>query len=341
MAHGVFVDGVWHSQWYDTAATAGRFVPTEPVFRNWVTPDGSPGPSGEGGFAAERGRYHLYVSLACPYACRTVIFRKLKKLERVISMSILEPVMGEEGWEFGTGPGTIADTINGKQRLGEIYLLADPRYTGRVSVPVLWDLKRRTIVNNESPEIIRMLNSAFASLTDDRADYYPPDLRGEIDRINARVYLDVNTGVYRAGFATTQEAYEAGCRAVFAALDWIEELLSRQRFLLGARLTEADWRLFTTLVRFDAVYYSHFKCNLRRIADYENLSNYLRDLYQVPGIADTVNMDHIKRHYYMSMTAINPTRIVPLGPELNFAAPHDRGRFERQADQADHLRRRH
>ena len=341
MAHGVFVDGVWHSQWYDTAATAGRFVPTEPVFRNWVTPDGSPGPSGEGGFAAERGRYHLYVSLACPYACRTVIFRKLKKLERVISMSILEPVMGEEGWEFGAGPGTIADPINGKQRLGEIYLLADPRYTGRVSVPVLWDLKRRTIVNNESPEIIRMLNSAFASLTDDRADYYPPDLRGEIDRINARVYLDVNTGVYRAGFATTQEAYEAGCRAVFAALDWIEELLSRQRFLLGARLTEADWRLFTTLVRFDAVYNSHFKCNLRRIADYENLSNYLRDLYQVPGIADTVNMDHIKRHYYMSMTAINPTRIVPLGPELNFAAPHDRGRFERQADQADHLRRRH
>jgi putative glutathione S-transferase len=341
MAHGVFVDGVWHSQWYDAAATGGRFVPTEPIFRNWVTPDGSPGPSGEGGFAAERGRYHLYVSLACPYACRTVIFRKLKKLERVISMSILEPVMGEEGWEFGTGPGTIADTINGKQRLGEIYLLADPRYTGRVSVPVLWDLKRRTIVNNESPEIIRMLNSAFASLTADRADYYPGDLRAEIDRINARVYSDVNIGAYRAGFATTQGAYEEGCRAVFAALDWIEGLLSRRRFLLGARLTEADWRLFTTLVRFDAVYYSHFKCNLRRIADYENLSNYLRDLYQVPGIADTVNMDHIKRHYYMSMTAINPTRIVPLGPELNFAAPHDRGRFERQADQADHLRRRH
>ncbi len=340
MAHGVFVDGVWHGQWYDTAATGGRFVPSEPVFRNWVTPDGSPGPSGEGGFAAERGRYHLYVSLACPYACRTVIFRKLKKLERVISMSILEPVMGEQGWEFSAGPGTIADTINGKQRLGEIYLLADPRYTGRVSVPVLWDIKRRTIVNNESPEIIRMLNSAFASLTDDRADYYPPDLRGEIDRINARVYRDVNTGVYRAGFATTQEAYEEGCRAVFAALDWIEELLSRQRFLVGARLTEADWRLFTTLVRFDAVYYSHFKCNLRRIADYENLSNYLRDLYQMPGIADTVNMDHIKRHYYMSMTAINPTRIVPLGPELDFAAPHDRGRFEQQADQAYHLRRR-
>jgi glutathionyl-hydroquinone reductase len=331
MAHGLFVDGVWHSQWYDTAATGGRFVPTEPVFRNWVTPDGSPGPSGQGGFAAERGRYHLYVSLACPYAHRTVIFRKLKKLESVISMSILEPVMGEQGWGFGTGPGTIADTINGKQRLGEVYLLADPRYTGRVSVPVLWDIKRRTIVNNESPEIIRMLNSAFASLTEDRADYYPADLRGEIDRTNARVYRDVNIGVYRAGFAMAQDAYEEACREVFAALDWIEELLSRQRYLVGARLTEADWRLFTTLVRFDAVYYSHFKCNLRRIADYHNLSNYLRDLYQAPGIADTVNMDHIKRHYFMSMTAINPTRIVPLGPELDLSATHDRRLFEQRA----------
>jgi putative glutathione S-transferase len=328
MAHGLFVDGVWHSQWYDTATTGGRFVPTEPLFRNWVTPDGSPGPSGQGGFAAERGRYHLYVSLACPYAHRTVIFRKLKKLESAISMSILEPVMGEQGWEFGTGPGTISDTINGKQRLGEIYLLADPRYTGRVSVPVLWDIKRRTIVNNESPEIIRMLNSAFASCTDDHADYYPPDLRVEIDSTNARVYRDLNIGVYRAGFATKQDAYEEGLRAVFDALDWIEERLSRQRFLVGARLTEADWRLFTTLVRFDPVYYSHFKCNLRRITDYPNLSNYMRDLYQVPGIDDTVNTNHIKRHYYMSMAAINPTGIVPLGPDLHLAAPHDRGRFE-------------
>jgi putative glutathione S-transferase len=330
MAHGLFVDGVWQTQWYDTSATGGRFVPTEPVFRNWVTADGGPGPSGEGGFAAERGRYHLYVSLACPFAHRTVIFRKLKKLESVISMSILEPVMGEQGWEFGSGAGTTPDTVNGKKRLGEIYLLADPRYTGRVSVPVLWDTKRRTIVNNESPEIIRMLNSAFAAYTDDRTDYYPPDLRAEIDRVNARVYRDVNTGVYRAGFATTQAAYEEGCRAVFAALDWIEERLSRQRYLAGARLTEADWRLFTTLMRFDAVYYGHFKCNLRRIADYPNLSNYRRDLYQLPGISDTVNMDHIKRHYYMSMTAINPTRIVPLGPEEDLSAPHDRRRFEQQ-----------
>ena len=329
MAHGVFVDGVWHTEWYDAAKTGGRFVPAEPVFRNWVTADGSAGPSAEAGFAAERGRYHLYVSLACPYAHRTVIFRKLKELESVISMSILDPVMGEQGWEFGNSPGTIADTVNGKQRMGEIYLLADPRYTGRVSVPVLWDKERRTIVNNESPEIIRMLNSAFAAFTNDRADYYPAELRGDIDRINARVYSDVNIGVYRAGFATTQSAYEEGCRTVFAALDWLEELLSRQRYLVGPRLTEADWRLFTTLVRFDAVYNSHFKCNLRRIADYPNLSNYVRDLYQVPGIADTANMDHIKRHYFMSMTAINPTRIVPLGPVLDFSAPHNRGRFAR------------
>jgi glutathionyl-hydroquinone reductase len=331
MAHGVFVDGVWHSEWYDPAKTGGKFIPAEPVFRNWVTPDGSAGPSGEGGFAAERDRYHLYVSLACPYAHRTVIFRKLKELESVISISILDPVMGDQGWEFGNTPGTIADTLNGKQRLGEIYLLADQHYTGRVSVPVLWDKKRRTIVNNESPEIIRMLNSAFAAYTNDRADYYPSELRGEIDRINARVYSDVNIGVYRAGFATTQSTYEEGCRTVFAALDWIEDILSRQRYLVGARLTEADWRLFTTLVRFDAVYYSHFKCNLRRIVDYPNLSNYMRDLYAVPGVADTVNLDHIKRHYYMSMTAINPTRIVPLGPALDFSAPHDRGRFPRQA----------
>ena len=327
MAHGVFIDGTWHSEWYDTGKTGGRFVPAEPVFRNWITPDGCPGPTGEGGFPAERGRYHLYVSLACPYAHRTVIFRKLKELESVISMSILEPVMGEQGWEFGTGPGTTPDTVNGKRRLGEIYLLADPRYTGRVSVPVLWDKESRTIVNNESPEIIRMLNSAFASLTNDRADYYPAELRAEIDRVNARVYKDVNIGVYRAGFATAQDAYAEGFAAVFAALDWIEERLARQRYLAGARLTEADWRLFTTLVRFDAVYYSHFKCNLRRIVDYHNLSNYVRELYQMPGIAEAVNMDHIKRHYYMSMTAINPTRIVPIGPELDFIAPHDRARL--------------
>jgi len=328
MAHGVFVDGIWQTQWYDTASTGGRFVPPQAVFRNWVTPDGHPGPSGEGGFAAAPDRYHLYVSLACPFAHRTLIFRKLKQLENVISVSILNPVMGDQGWEFGDGPGTFPDTVNGKRRLGEIYLLADPRYTGRVSVPVLWDKQRRTIVSNESPEIIRMFNSAFAAFTDDRTDYYPEALREEINSINDRIFRDVNTGVYRAGFATSQDAYEEGFRAVFAALDWLEERLSRQRYLAGKRLTEADWRLFTTIVRFDAVYYSHFKCNLRRIADYHNLSNYLRDLFQVSGVADTVDLDHIKRHYYMSMPTINPTRIVPLGPALDFTARHDRERFE-------------
>jgi len=328
VAHGVFVDGLWQTQWYDTAATGGRFVPAEPVYRNWVTADGSPGPSGQGGFPAERGRYHLYVSLACPYAHRTVIFRKLKKLEDVISLSIVEPVMGEQGWEFGEGPGTIPDFVNGRRRLGEVYLLADPRYTGRVSVPVLWDKQRGTIVNNESSEIIRMLNSAFAAFTSDRADYYPAALRGEIDRINESVYRSVNTGVYRAGFATRQDAYEEGCRDVFATLDKLERLLWHQPYLAGNRVTEADWRLFTSILRFDAVYHGHFKCNVRRIADYPNLSNYLRELYQVDGIAGTVDMDHIKQHYYKSMAAINPTAIVPLGPALDFAAPHDRGRFE-------------
>lgn len=327
MAHGVFVDGEWHSEWYDASKSGGRFIPAEPVFRNWVTPDGSPGPSGESGFAAERDRYHLYVSLACPYAHRTIIFWKLKKLDSVISMSVLDPVMGERGWQFGDSPGATPDNVNGKRDLGEIYLLARPRYTGRVSVPVLWDKKQRTIVNNESPEIIRMLNSAFGVFTDDRADYYPAVLRAEIDRVNARVYSDVNIGVYRAGFATDQKIYEDACRVVFVALDWLEDLLARRRYLVGADLTEADWRLFTSLLRFDAVYHGHFKCNLRRIADYHHLLNYLRDLYQVPGVAETVNMDHIKQHYYMSMTAINPTRIVPLGPAQDLSAPHNRARF--------------
>ena len=327
MAHGHFIDGVWRSEWHKTGAEDGRFALTEPRFRNWVTEDGRPGPSGDGGFAAERGRYHLYVSLACPFAHRTVIFRKLKQLEDVVSMSVVEPVMGEQGWEFGDGPGTTPDTVNGKQRLGAVYLLADAHYTGRVSVPTLWDKKRRTIVNNESPEITRMLNAAFAGCTNERTDYYPAELRPEIDRVNELVFRNVNAGVYRAGFATRQQAYDEAFDDVFATLDLLEERLSRQRYLVGKRITEADWRLFTTILRFDAVYYSHFKCNKRRIDDYPNLSNYLRDLYQVPGIAETVNMDHIKRHYYISMPAINPTRIVPRGPDLDFAAPHDRGRF--------------
>ncbi len=322
MAHGRLIDGEWKTEWHDTKSTGGRFVRTEPKFRNWVTADGSPGPSGEGGFAAEAGRYHLYVSLACPWAHRTVLFRKLKKLEAVISMTVVEPVMGDQGWEFGS-----PDPVNGKARLYQIYLLADPRYTGRVSVPVLWDKKRNTIVNNESPEIIRMLNSAFDALTNDRTDYYPIALRAEIDTVNQLVFENVNNGVYRSGFASKQAAYEEAFRDLFAALDQIEARLARQRYLAGMQVTEADWRLFTTIVRFDAVYYSHFKCNLRRIEDYPNLSNYLRELYQVPGVAETVDIDEIKTHYYRSMLGINPSGIVPAGPALDFSRPHDRGRF--------------
>jgi putative glutathione S-transferase len=325
MAHGEMIDGVWHTRFHNTKATGGRFQRGQPKYRNWVTPDGSAGPSGSAGFPAARGRYHLYVSLACPWAHRTAIFRKLKSLEDVISMTEVEPVMGDEGWQFG--PDADLDTLNGKQKLNEIYLIADPRYTGRVSVPVLWDKQQRTIVNNESSEIIRMLNSAFDAFTNERTDYYPAELRGEIDAINERVFMSVNNGVYRSGFASTQEAYEEAFLDLFATLDWLEDKLSRQRYLAGDRITEADWRLFTTLLRFDAVYYSHFKCNLRRIVDYPNLSNYLRELYQWPGVADTVNMDHIKRHYYASMLHLNPSGIVPLGPALDFEAAHDRAKF--------------
>jgi len=283
--------------------------------------------SGEGGFPAARGRYHLYVSLACPWAHRTLIMRKLKGLDEIVSLSVVEPLYGPHGWWFGTSPGTIPDSVNNASELAEVYLRADPKYTGRVSVPVLWDKERSTIVNNESAEIIRMFNGAFGRFTNVRTDYYPPPLRAEIDRLNTLVYENINNGVYRTGFATTQEAYEEAFHSVFAALDEIEARLARQRFLAGGEITEADWRLFPTLVRFDAVYYSHFKCNLRRIIDYPNLWGYLRDLYQQPGVAATVNMDHIKRHYYGSQRHVNPTGIVPLGPALDFMAPHDRGRF--------------
>jgi glutathionyl-hydroquinone reductase len=324
---GLLVEGVWKDQDYDTSATGGRFVRPQTRFRNWVTPDGAAGPSGEGGFPAAAGRYHLYVALACPWAHRTLIFRKLKKLEDVISVSVVEPINFEFGWVFGPPGSATADTANGNARLSDIYLLTDPKFTGRVTVPVLWDKERRTIVNNESAEIIRMLNSAFDRFTDVRTDYYPAPLRAEIDEINRLVYDDVNNGVYRAGFATTQAAYEEAFRTLFARLDVLEGHLGRQRWLVGDRQTEADWRLFTTLVRFDAVYFSHFKCNLRRIADYSNLSNYLRDLFQTPGVAATVDFDHIKRHYYGSQRRINPTGIVPLGPALDLAARHNRRRF--------------
>jgi len=326
---GLLVDGVWQDQWYDTARTGGRFVRTTTRFRNWITPDGAPGPSGEGGFAAEPNRYHLYVSLACPWAHRTLIFRKLKQLENLITVSVVDPHMGAEGWVFSDAPGAVPDTINGAKRLYEIYLRADPHFSGRVTVPVLWDKKRGTIVNNESAEIIRMFNSAFDGLTGNRVDFYPEPLRAAIDEINAFVYDSVNNGVYKAGFATRQAAYEEAVTALFDALDAIEQRLAKQRYLVGDQVTEADWRLFTTLARFDAVYVGHFKCNVRRIVDYPNLHNYLLELYQWPGVAETVNLDHIKQHYYRSHPMINPTGIVPVGPRLDFNAVHDRARFDR------------
>ena len=323
---GFFADGIWYD---DKARTdqSGAFQRPATKFRNYITADGSPGPTGEGGFKAEAGRYHLYVSMACPWAHRTLIFRKLKKLENVISVSNVSPDLGNLGWTFDRASGSTGDDVNGAEKLGDIYLKADARYSGRVSVPVLWDKQNKTIVNNESAEIIRMLNSAFDALTNDRTDYYPALLREEIDAVNERVYSTVNNGVYRSGFSTTQQAYEQAFRALFETLDWVEDMLSSQRYLAGKLLTEADWRLFTTLIRFDAVYYSHFKCNLRRIVDYPNLSNYLRELYQVPGVAETVDIAQIKRHYFGSHRNVNPTGIVPVGPALDFNAPHDRGKF--------------
>lgn len=320
---GLLVDGVWKDQWYDTSKTGGRFVRKESAFRHWVTRDGAPGPTGEGGFKAEAGRYHLYVSLACPWAHRTLIFRKLKKLESMIDVSIVHWLMLDKGWTFAEGPGVVPDP-EGARYLYEIYTRSQPDYTGRVTVPILWDKQRRVIVNNESAEIIRMFNSAFDDVGAAAGDFCPADLRETIDGWNARIYDNVNNGVYKAGFATTQEAYEQAFRALFACLDEIESHLAAHRYLAGARLTEADWRLFTTLVRFDAVYHGHFKCNLRRIADYRHLSGYLRELYQTPGIADTVDLRHIKNHYYQSHKTINPTGIVPLGPELDLSAPHGR-----------------
>ena len=325
---GLLVEGEWRDQWYDTKSTAGRFKRQLSSFRNWITADGSAGPSGEAGFRAEPERYHLYVSLACPWAHRTLIFRKLKGLEDVISVDVVDYRMGEDGWVFDSSiEGATADHVNGKDKLYEIYLQANPAYSGRVTVPVLWDKQLSTIVSNESSEIIRMLNSAFDGLGAREGDYYPQKLRSEIDAVNKTVYSCVNNGVYKAGFATSQEAYEEAYTALFDTLDDLENRLASHRYLVGNTLTEADWRLFTTLVRFDPVYVGHFKCNRQRIADYPNLSNYLRDLYQMPGIAETVNLTHIKRHYYGSHGTVNPTGIVPLGPEIDNCAPHDRARF--------------
>ncbi|KSV69189.1 glutathione S-transferase [Sinorhizobium sp. GW3] len=321
---GRLVDGVWQDVWYDTVATNGHFKRSASQFRNWVTADGSAGPSGDAGFKAEADRYHLYVSLACPWAHRTLIFRKLKKLEDLISVSVVDPLMLTQGWEFKDGGIGTGDHLFGSKALWQVYTRADANYSGRVTVPVLWDKKQNTIVSNESSEIIRMFNSAFDGLTGSTLDFYPEELRGEIDAMNTDVYNDVNNGVYKAGFATTQSAYEESVTALFARLDNLEERLGSHRYLTGSRLTEADWRLFTTLVRFDPVYVGHFKCNIRRIADYPNLQGYLRELYQVPGVAETVDMRHIKEHYYRSHTTINPTGVVPVGPVLDLTAPHAR-----------------
>jgi len=326
---GLLVDGKWHDQWYDTGKTGGKFEREAARFRNWVTADGSAGPVGEGGFAAESGRYHLYVSMACPWAHRTLIFRKLKGLEPHIGVSVVHPDMVENGWEFRPGGTEHQDHLYNSEFMHQVYTRAAPDYSGRVTVPVLWDKQRETIVSNESADIIRMFNSAFNELDGVNADLdlYPESLRSEIDAVNERVYDTVNNGVYKAGFATAQDKYEEAYKALFESLDWLEAKLESQRYVTGSQITEADWRLFTTLIRFDAVYYSHFKCNRQQIRDYPNLSGYLRELYQVSGVAETVDIRQIKQHYYVSQRTINPTQIVPVGPDLDFEAPHGRGRL--------------
>ncbi|VAW95406.1 Glutathione S-transferase, omega [hydrothermal vent metagenome] len=325
----LLINGALREQWLESEREDGEFIRQDSQFRHWISADGSAGPSGENGFKAEPGRYHLYISLACPWAHRTLIFRKLKGLEDIISLSAVSPDMGDAGWKFtsaGGEPfaGTTDDGVNGFDFMHQVYTQAKPDYTGIVTVPVLWDRQRHTIVNNESSEIIRMLNSAFDTCGASGPDYYPKALREDIDSINGFIYGNINNGVYRTGFAASQTAYEWAFRHLFDALDELEQRLASQRYLVGTQITEADWRLFTTLLRFDAVYVGHFKCNLRRIADYPNLSGYLRELYQLPGIAETVDFTHIKRHYYYSHTSINPTRIVPLGPRLDLEASHNR-----------------
>lgn len=323
----LMVNGELREDWLESEQEDGAFVRKDSQFRNWITIDGQAGPTGKGGFKAEPDRYHLYVSYACPWAHRTLIFRQLKNLENIISVSVVHPDMEDDGWKFSEFPGATSDYINDFNFLHQTYALADSNYSGIITVPVLWDKQQNTIVNNESSEIIRMFNSAFNNITEDKVDYYPEPLRTDIDEINELVYDNINNGVYRCGFAKTQKSYEHAFDKLFASLELIENRLSSQRYLSGSQITEADWRLLPTLLRFDPVYVGHFKCNLRRIADYPNLSNYLRDLYQQPGIADTFNLEHIKRHYYKSHASVNPTRIVPKGPELNYDAPHNRDRF--------------
>lgn len=324
---GHLVDGVWKDQWYDTKSTGGAFKRSTSGYRNWITADGSAGPTGESGFKAESGRYHLYVSLACPWAHRTLIFRGIKGLTEHIGVSVVHPDMLTDGWTFDPDfPGATGDTLYGLPFARDIYLKADPQASGRVTVPILWDTQRETIVSNESSEIIRMLNSAFDGLTGNSDDFWPVALRDEIEAVNERVYDTVNNGVYKSGFATTQDAYDAAVGPLFDSLDWLEDRLSRQRYLVGDKITEADWRLFTTLVRFDSVYHLHFKCNRHRIIDYPNLWAYTRELHQWPGVAETVNLEHIVRHYHYSHETINPNRIIPINPVLDFDAPHGRDR---------------
>ncbi|WP_444882729.1 glutathione S-transferase family protein [Microbulbifer sp. PSTR4-B] len=322
---GLLVNGQWKDQWYDTKDSSGSFKREAAQLRNWITRDGSAGPSGRGGFKAESGRYHLYVSLACPWAHRTLIFRKLKKLEEHISVSVVSPDMLEHGWSFNTDEGSSGDSLFGYQFLHQLYTRNKADYTGRVTVPVLWDKLQNCIVSNESSEIIRMFNQAFNEISGDTQNFSPEEKQTEIDTINELVYENINNGVYRSGFATTQEAYKEAYTNLFDALDRVESILGQKRYLVGEKITEADWRLFTTLIRFDSVYHGHFKCNRQRLEDYPNLSNYVRELYQWPGVAETVNFHHIKRHYYFSHTMINPTQIVPVGPDIDYTIPHNRG----------------
>jgi glutathionyl-hydroquinone reductase len=324
---GQLVNGTWHDTWYDTSKTCGAFERSTSGFRNWVTADGGAGPSGKGGFKAESGRYHLYVSLACPWAHRTLIFRALKGLTDHIGVSVVHPDMLKDGWTFATDfPGATGDRLFSLPFLRDIYIKTDPQVSGRVTVPILYDMQQGTIVSNESAEIIRMFNSAFNDLTGNTLDFWPADLRDDIEEMNTRIYDTVNNGVYKAGFATTQAAYDKAVHPLFDTLDMLEDNLTHHRYLMGDRLTEADWRLFPTLVRFDSVYHLHFKCNRKRIVDYPNLWAYTRELYQVPGVAQTVNMDHIVRHYHYSHDTINPHRIIPINPSLDFLAPHGRGK---------------
>ncbi|SDX57686.1 putative glutathione S-transferase [Ruegeria halocynthiae] len=327
---GLLVDGVWHDTWYDTKSTGGAFKRSAAQFRNWITADGAPGPSGRGGFHAESGRYHLYVSQACPWAHRALIFRELKGLSDHISVSVVHPDMLDKGWTFETDAyGATGDKLFGSEFAHQIYTRADPNYSGRVTVPILWDKVEKTIVSNESSEIIRMFNSAFNGITGNTDDYWPAAMREEIEEVNARIYSDVNNGVYKSGFATSQDAYDAAVGPLFDTLDWLEDRLAHNRYLMGDRVTEADWRLFTTLIRFDPVYHLHFKCNKRRLVDYPNLWAYTRELYQWPGVAETVNMNHIVRHYHYSHDSINPHRIIPVNPVLDYSESH--GRDQRPA----------